>query len=221
VISEDWPARSKSVWGNAGLMVGGVALTATVQPDFEGGRLALGDVLLPIERIMTDYAEYIIPGSQLDWSEKPRTSSWNYLKGAKREERTKRVEGQTFNYFYTEGAVRFPEPPTEPSRTVLTGEGGTSPSRFKHVVAQDVPDALLDDESLSVQARDELADDETGRAVVYRRLTPPELERLNGFEDGWTEGMSDGRRAFCMGNALVVGVVAEIGAEIARRRSAS
>ncbi len=30
---------------------------------------------------------------------------------------------------------------------------------------------------------------------------------LQGFPKGWTDtGMSDGRRAFCMGNALVVGI---------------
>ena len=46
----------------------------------------------------------------------------------------------------------------------------------------------------------------------FRRLTPIELERLNGFEDDWTKGVSDGRRAFLMGNALVVGIVAKIGA---------
>jgi DNA (cytosine-5)-methyltransferase 1 len=43
-----------------------------------------------------------------------------------------------------------------------------------------------------------------------RRLTPIELERLNGFEPGWTEGMADGRRAFMMGNALVVGLVRQV-----------
>jgi hypothetical protein len=33
--------------------------------------------------------------------------------------------------------------------------------------------------------------------------------------------MAPGKRAFCVGNALVVGVVARIGAELAQRRSAS
>jgi DNA (cytosine-5)-methyltransferase 1 len=38
------------------------------------------------------------------------------------------------------------------------------------------------------------------------------LERLNGFEDEWTNtGMPDGRRAFMMGNALVVGLVERVG----------
>ena len=44
----------------------------------------------------------------------------------------------------------------------------------------------------------------------FRRLTPVEMERLNGFPDNWTEGITDGRRAFLMGNALVVGIVARI-----------
>ena len=43
-----------------------------------------------------------------------------------------------------------------------------------------------------------------------RRLTPVELERLNGFPDNHTEGVTDGYRAFFMGNALVCGVVSEI-----------
>ena len=43
-----------------------------------------------------------------------------------------------------------------------------------------------------------------------RRLTPLELERLNGFPDNHTEGVTDGTRAFFMGNALVCGIVGEI-----------
>jgi DNA (cytosine-5)-methyltransferase 1 len=40
------------------------------------------------------------------------------------------------------------------------------------------------------------------------------MERLNGFPDDWTKGITDGRRAFLMGNALVVGIVAKISAEL-------
>jgi DNA (cytosine-5)-methyltransferase 1 len=57
---------------------------------------------------------------------------------------------------------------------------------------------------------------ESGR---YRRLTPVELERLNQFPDGHTEGLSDTQRAFLMGNALVVGVVKRIGLSLARHHS--
>jgi DNA (cytosine-5)-methyltransferase 1 len=44
-----------------------------------------------------------------------------------------------------------------------------------------------------------------------RRLTPIECERLQGFPDGWTEGISDTQRYKCLGNAVSVPVVEEIG----------
>lgn len=43
-----------------------------------------------------------------------------------------------------------------------------------------------------------------------RRLTPLECERLQGFPDGWTEGISDTQRYKCLGNAVTVNVVYEI-----------
>lgn len=80
----------------------------------------------------------------------------------------------------------FPDALDNASRTIITGEGGKSPSRFKHVI-------------------------QTSKGL--RRLTPIELERLNMFPDNHTklEGISDTKRAFFMGNALVVGVVEKIG----------
>jgi len=43
-----------------------------------------------------------------------------------------------------------------------------------------------------------------------RRLTPTECERLQGFSDGWTEGISDTQRYKCLGNAVTTNVVSEI-----------
>jgi len=43
-----------------------------------------------------------------------------------------------------------------------------------------------------------------------RRLTPVECERLQGFPDGWTEGISDTQRYKCLGNAVTVNVVYEV-----------
>ena len=51
----------------------------------------------------------------------------------------------------------------------------------------------------------------------YRRLTPIELERLNQFKDNHTAGQSDTKRAFFMGNALVVGIVEKLGKSLADR----
>ena len=120
---------------------------------------------------------------------------WEYLKGPKKEPRTTR-EGFTYNY--SEGGMAFPDPLDRPARTILTGEGGTGASRMKHVVMGD-----------------------SGR---YRRLVPDELDQIQMFPKGWTrsEGdgkqMSDGHRAFCMGNALVVGIPHRIGVIIASER---
>lgn len=91
--------------------------------------------------------------------------------------------------------MAFPDLLTNPSRTILTGEGGATPSRFKHII----------------QTKN-----------GWRRLTPIELERLNGFPDDWTKfdaagkEMSDGRRAFFMGNALVIGLIEKVGLIIAK-----
>src|SRR5690606_27807560 len=95
---------------------------------------------------------------------------WAFLKGPKVLQRTNRTNGQV--YQYNEGGIAFPDPLDRPSRTIITGEGGKSPSRFKHVVR--TPSGRL------------------------RRLIPLELERLNMFPDGHTEGVPDGRRAFLM-----------------------
>lgn len=46
--------------------------------------------------------------------------------------------------------------------------------------------------------------------IKIRRLTPLECERLQGFPDGWTEGISDTQRYKCLGNAVSIPVVAII-----------
>lgn len=47
-----------------------------------------------------------------------------------------------------------------------------------------------------------------------RRLTPIECERLQGFPDRWTEGLSDSQRYKCLGNAVTVNVIKSIVIEI-------
>jgi DNA (cytosine-5)-methyltransferase 1 len=109
---------------------------------------------------------------------------WQFMKGAKAVER---VSASGHAYTFSEGAMSFPDPLDRPARTIITSEGGRAASRTRHVVcAQD------------------------GR---LRRLTPEELEVLNGFPRGFTamQGISDSKRAFLMGNAVVTGLVARIG----------
>ncbi len=47
--------------------------------------------------------------------------------------------------------------------------------------------------------------------INIRRLTPIECERLQGFPDNWTEGISDTQRYKCLGNAVTTNVITEIG----------
>ena len=114
---------------------------------------------------------------------------WEYLKGAKNEMRTAQ---NGHEYRYSEGPMVFPDALDNASRTIITSEGGRTASRFTHVVA--TPGG-------------------------FRRLTPVELERLNMFPDDHTllNGISNVKRAFFMGNALVVGVVEKIGAALAAK----
>ena len=91
-------------------------------------------------------------------------------------------KGENKFYQYDEGEMGL-DNPKNPSRTVVTAEIGTSPSRMRHIWKES-----------------------PGR---YRRLSPLETERLNMFPDNWTlmEGIADSRRGFLMGNALVVGII--------------
>ena len=47
-----------------------------------------------------------------------------------------------------------------------------------------------------------------------RRLTPIECERLQGFPDGWTSGVSDTQRYKRLGNAVTVNVIQAIGERV-------
>lgn len=164
---------------DSGVMQDGKVYTAKVTARYEGKRLTLGDIIVPEESVPEQF-----------FIEPDKVPAWRYLKGAKKEERVNKSSG--FKYTYSEGGMSFPDPLDRPARTILTGEGGTGASRFKHVV-----------------------ETESGR---FRRLIPDELDQIQGFPRGWTDtGMTDGHRAFCMGNALVVGIPNALGKAIHRR----
>ena len=68
---------------------------------------------------------------------------------------------------------------------------------------------MLTSESTLNRSTHVIRDPETDR---LRLLTPVEAERLQGFDDGWTEtGMPERMRYFCMGNALVVPMITRMG----------
>jgi site-specific DNA-cytosine methylase len=51
---------------------------------------------------------------------------------------------------------------------------------------------------------------------MIRLLTPTECERLQGFPDGWTEGVSDTQRYKCLGNAVTTNVIEYIGRQLVK-----
>lgn len=111
-----------------------------------------------------------------------KMAKWVYLKGAKK---IPRKSANGHEYIFSEGAMAFPDPWDKPGRTMLTSE--STLNRSTHIVS----------------------DPGTGR---LRILTPIEAERLQGFDDNWTNtGMPKRMRYFCMGNALVVPMITRMG----------
>lgn len=111
-----------------------------------------------------------------------KMAKWIYLKGAKKIPRT---SANGHQYVFSEGPIAFPDPGDKPGRTMLTSE--STLNRSTHVVCD--PGTLR-----------------------LRLLTPVEAERLQGFDDDWTNtGMPERMRYFCMGNALVVPMISRMG----------
>ena len=179
-ISSDFNKGGKiSPFENSGVMINGVVHTVRTDPQYEGSRALLKHVLIKEKDVPEEY-----------FISKSKIPEWKRQKGGKKETRKSK---SGFEYEYSEGSMAFPDSLDKPSRTIVTGEGGSTASRFKHIIQTS-----------------------SGR---YRRLTPLELERLNMFPDNHTAGASDNRRAFFMGNALVVGIVERLGKELAKRVS--
>lgn len=175
-------SKADSPFEKAGIMIDGIAYSIDYTPVFDGHRITLGECMVIGEDKPKDIESFYINENDIE--------RWEYFKGSKREERTK---ANGFKYFYTEGAMAFPDSLEGPSRTIITSEGGAGPDRCRHVIK-----------------------DDTGR---LRRLTPIELERLNMFPDNHTEHpeVSNAKRAFLMGNALVCGIVTKVGVELEKR----
>lgn len=98
-----------------------------------------------------------------------------------------RTAASGHKYIFSEGGMSETDDLQKPGRTMLTSEG--SKNRSTHLIK-------VDDR--------------------YRILTPIECEALNGFPANWTDSMSERMRYFCMGNALVTGIIERIGKQIVK-----
>ena len=195
--------RDESLFANAGLMHKGHVWTARVKVDDcmkervapSSVKRTLGAVIEETETVPEDY---LIPPTQVP--------SWLEHKGAKSLARTHK--GSNTEYRYAEGSMCFPDNVKDAARTVLTSEGGKSATRSKHAVPL-LPTTKVERLDGTVASPTDL------KGFSYRRLIPDELDEISGFPRGWTNtGMKPNQRAFCIGNALVVGIVQLIGEEI-------
>jgi len=169
---------NKSPFNTIGIMIGDKVYSSKGIPCFDEKKALHDTRWKTLQDVLVDDSdvaeEFYLKGDM---------EKWQYMKGAKKEER-KTADGYVYNY--AEGGMVFPDALDNASRTIITGEGGATPSRFKHVIM-------------------------TKKGL--RRLTPVELERLNMFPDNHTacNNDTDAKRAFFMGNALLVGVVEALG----------
>ena len=162
----------KAEFSNTGIMIDGTVTTFDSLPIIEKAI-----TLRQIREDRNNLNEYFLVGKQGE--------KFEYLKGSKRIERVK-PNGEI--YYYSEGAMGYPDDLDLPGRTMLTSEGTVN--RSTHVIE----------------------DKETGK---YRLLTPVEAERLQHFPDNWTNtGMPEKRRYFMMGNALVTKIINKLEAKL-------
>lgn len=159
----------KFQFGNTGLMKNGTVYTFDSLPVIEEAV-----TLREIRDLGENLEDYYLNEKQKEKFKK--------LRGSKKVERV-RPNGE--KYYYSEGAMSFPDVLDLPGRTMLTSEG--SINRSTHIIE----------------------DAHTGK---LRFITPIEAERMQSFPDNWTDtGMPQKRRYFMMGNALVTKLVNKLG----------
>lgn len=167
--------QGKSIFSNAGLSINREVYTVELAPRIKGYIKTLADVLVHDSDVPAEF-----------WISAKDKRKWIDAKGSKKQPR-KTEDGH--EYFFSEGTMACPDEKDKPSRTIITSEGGKTPSRTKHLVSH---------------SKDE---------DKWRRLIPVELEQLNMFPKNFTQHplVNDNKRAFLMGNALVVGIIEKLG----------
>lgn len=183
---------------NSGFMVDGKVFTYKTTPK-KYEPTFLGEILEDKEAAK----KYFVPENKLYYTDpeqkysdetehdlpKASRQTWQYLKGGKKRLRTSQ---NGHEYVFSEGPISMIDEWDAPARTMLTSEG--SFNRSTHIVRDKVSKRI-------------------------RILTPIEAERIQGFPDDWTKEclvngeikpMTERMRYFCMGNALVVNLIAQM-----------
>jgi DNA (cytosine-5)-methyltransferase 1 len=177
--------KFNATFRNSGIMMNGIFYTEEVIPETVPAK-TLGQVLAEAKehQTLTEVEKCYLNEDEVGRNGKTTRQMFEYMKGGKKVDR---IAESGHAYTYSEGSMNFPDDLNSPARTMLTSEG--TKNRSTHVVR----------------------DPDSGR---LRILTPVECELLNNFPPKWTEGMPDKARYFCMGNALVVGLIEKMGRKI-------
>lgn len=212
ILAKAFPVKEQGdvgLWGLDGRRLNSDLVTLSdhfnernvVQNPFENGGVVI-DGLVYTDKLTPDYSgpyttlgDILLKGDDRKYVTDEyyipddELEKWKYAKGPKQIPRTSK-DGH--EYVYTEGGMSFPDHLDKPARTLITSEVSIVSNRFTHIIQ----------------------DPETGK---LRRLTPIELERIQMFPDNHTEGTTDKKRGFLMGNALVCGIIERIGNELKKR----
>lgn len=141
--------------------------------------------LNPVVQSPTTLGEILLPEKNIDKKFYLTNEEEEKFDYLRGAKRIERTSATGHKYHFSEGGMSLTDELNKPGRTMLTSEG--SKNRSTHIVMQN---------------------------KQKRYLTPIECERLNGFPDNWTANMTDRMRYFCMGNALVVGLITIMGNKI-------
>lgn len=180
-----------STYRNSGVMIDGRVLSTELLPIAKEPK-TLQEVINEVKKYYQDKGSlytvadsFYLDNKSLNKKGRTELEEMKYLKGPKKIKRISKATGH--EYYYSEGGMAFPDHLSLPGRTMLTSEGTCN--RSSHVIE----------------------DPDTGK---IRYLTPMECEVLNDFPVNWTESLPLRKRYFCMGNALVVGLIEQMGKRI-------
>src|SRR5699024_5949735 len=140
---------------------------------------------IPVEKKATTVGEIKLDEAEIDSKYYLSAEAEDKFEYLRGPKKVERVSKDGHKYYFSEGGMSATDSLDKPGRTMLTSEGTVN--RSSHIIEVD---------------------------EKKRFLTPVECERLNGFPDNWTAALAVRMRYFCMGNALVVGLIKIIGETI-------
>ena len=191
-IKKKFNNLKKSPFLDTGFMTDSMFFTSKTKPKFNGSKIKIKDILEEDLKEKKDFffkIKHLVKELEVDFYEGKKIilkTNLDKLKFQKSSKAIFKINKEGFQYIYKEGSIKFPDSLNDSGRTIVTSSGSVAVSRSLHIIEDD------------------------GK---LRMLTPVEFERLNMFPKNHTkiDDISNYRRGFLMGNAVVVGIVEQLG----------